>query len=102
MGTLVFSVISSVSPAEEPKWTVVVQDGVAESACPSSNASKTQLLLTIRFRMSCRDKRIWMEITPRARVLAALPEDLGLFPSLHMAAYNCPNPQFQGIQCSVL
>lgn len=36
------------------------------------------------------------ELTPRLRVLAALPKDLGSVPSTYSAAESCPSSRFQG------
>lgn len=82
MEMLVFSATSLVSPAEEPRWTEMVQDGVIESACPSSEAGKTQLLFITRTECHTEISASgWRWPLHRPGALAALSEDLGLFPS---------------------
>lgn len=42
------------------------------------------------------------EVVQQLRVLDVLVEDLGLVPSIHMAAHNHLQFQFHGIQCPLL
>lgn len=92
MEMLVFSATSLVSPAEEPRWTEMVQDGVTESACPSSEAGTTQLLFITDMEHHTEISTSgWRWPLHRPRALAALPEDLG-FPAPHVAAYSRPKP----------
>jgi len=44
------------------------------------------------------DKKKVRGLAQQLRALAALPEDLGSIPNNHIAAHNCLQLQFQGIQ----